>query len=88
MKLKYTFESVNMENEIILVPVGEGAENMHGILKVNSEAFEIIELLHKETTVEMLINELSKKYDNNEVMLRNYISIVVNELSKADLLDK
>ena len=45
MKLKNTFESVDMGNEIIMVPVGKSAEQVQGVLKLNAEGLEIMNML-------------------------------------------
>ena len=52
MKLKYVFETVDMGDEYIAVPVGRNANQMRGILKLNKSGSEILECLSKETTEE------------------------------------
>ena len=37
MKLKYTFEAVDMGDEIIFVPVGDKASEVHGVLKLSKK---------------------------------------------------
>lgn len=62
MKLKYSFEAVNMGNEIIMVPVGDNADQVHGVLKMNNEGQEIVNMLMNETDADSIINSLSEKY--------------------------
>ena len=88
MKLKYSFEAVDMGEEIILVPVGEGASSVHGILKINNEGREILELLKSETTQERIVETLSAKYENDIESLRLYVGKVLNTLQSSGLLDE
>ena len=88
MKLKYSFEAVDMGEEIILVPVGEGASSVHGILKINNEGREILDLLKSETTQERIVETLSAKYENDIESLRLYVGKVLNTLQSSGLLDE
>lgn len=73
MKLRCAFEMVNMENEIIGVPVGENAHLIRGVLKLNKEGQEIIELLKNDTTEALIEDTLIAKYDNNRSDLVDYV---------------
>ena len=86
MKLKYQFEAVDMGDEIILVPVGEGADRVHGILKLNTEGREIVDLLKNETTEASILDALAAKYENDRSVLAGYVESVVAALRGADLL--
>ena len=88
MKLKYTFESINMGDEIISVPVGDGAAQVHGILKLNNEGQEIFNLLEKETTEEQVVDTLAAKYENDRTTLAGYVHAVLDKLRAADLLEE
>jgi len=88
MKLKYTFEAVDMGEEIICVPVGEGAAQVHGILKLNAEGREIIDLLKEETTEDAVISALAAKYENDRATLAGYVRNVLDSLRSAGLLDE
>lgn len=63
MRLKYTFETMELEDQIVAVPLGEGADQIHGIIKMNKVAAFIFELLKKETTEEAIIDTMEKEYD-------------------------
>lgn len=47
----------------VIVPVGEAAENFHGMLSVNTTGAYIWELLEKEQTEESLAQALAEKYE-------------------------
>lgn len=86
MKLKYTFEAVDMGDEIICVPVGEGAAEVQGVLKLNREGREILDLLKEETTEEAIVSVLAAKYENDRAILADYVRDVLDRLHDAGLL--
>ena len=88
MKLKYTLETVDMGDEIIVIPIGEGASEVHGILKINKEGREILDLLKEDTTEETIIFTLSKKYENDHKELERYVHKAIEMLSSNGLLTK
>ncbi len=88
MKLICKFESVDMGNEIISVPVGEQAAKIHGILKLNAEGQEILSLLEKQTTEEQVVDALAAKYENDRKNLEEYVHMVLNKLRASALLDE
>lgn len=87
MKLKYTFETVNMGDEIILVPVGENASEVHGVIKLNAEGKEIVDVLQNNTTEEFIIQMLMGKYSNDPDEIKKYVKDVIGILQKEDLLE-
>lgn len=87
MKLKYTFENVDMGTEIISVPVGEGANNVHGVVKLNKEGKEILELLREDITEQQIVNKLTAKYENDRATLENWVAKVIETLKNANLLE-
>ena len=88
MKLKYTFESIDMGDEIVAVPVGEGADKVRGMLKLNKEGLEILELLKDDMTEEEILKRLSDKYNNDRDTLITYIRKVTSLLKNADLIEE
>ena len=86
MKLKFTFEMVDMGEEIICVPVGEGAAQVHGVLKLNKEGQEILELLKEETNEETIVAALAAKYENERNILTGYVRSIVENLRNAGLI--
>ena len=87
MKLKYTFETVNMGDEIILVPVGENASEVHGVIKLNAEGKEIVDVLQNDTTEEFINQMLMGKYSNDPDEIKKYVKDVIGILQKENLLD-
>lgn len=87
MKLKYTFESVDMGDEIVLVPVGEGADQVKGVVKLNKEGLEIVELLKNTTTKDQITELLAQKYENDHRTLSEWVDRVIDTLIEAGLVD-
>lgn len=88
MKLKNTFESVNMGDEIIMVPVGKSAEQVHGVLKLNEAGQEIVKLLVQETSEEEIVRFLSGKYENDAETLKKFVRQVVETLRSNNLIEE
>ena len=88
MKLKYTFENVEMDGEIIAVPIEDSAEEMHGVLRLNGGASEILNLLKKDTTEENVVSALAEQYENNRDEITVYVHEFVNKLWEMNLLEE
>ena len=65
MKLKYEFETVEIDNEIMAVPVGVNAENLHAMLRLNETAAAILALLKEETTKQKVIDAILSEYEGD-----------------------
>lgn len=87
MKLKYIFETVDMGDEFIAVPVGDNAEQIHGVLKLNKAGNEILSLLNNDTTEEQIVELLSEKYENNNKELTAYVNKFIRFLQDNDMLE-
>ena len=87
MRLKYHFEFTDVENEIIAVPVGEGANDIHGVLKLNPTGKEIMELLMSDTSVENIVSALDDKYEDERENLVSYVQTTVETLKNAGLIE-
>ena len=87
MKLKYKFEIIELDDEIIAVPIQEGANVLHGVIKLNSTGHEIFNMLKEDTTKEEIISTLSKKYDaSSKEEITEYVDELINSLQQASLL--
>lgn len=66
MKLKYEFVITDMGDESVAVPVGDNADQFHGMIRLNESACKIMELLKEDTTVPAIVEALKKEYDSPE----------------------
>lgn len=87
MKLKYAFENIDMGEEIVAVPVGKNAEQLQGVLKLNREGWEIVELLKDDVTEQEIIDLLTSKYDTRPELLMEYVRKVIGVLQAEGLVE-
>ena len=87
MKLKYEFETVDMGDEAILVPMGIGAKQVHGIVKLNDSGLEIIDLIKTNASENAVVDVLDAKYENNREELERFVHCVVGILRENGLID-
>ena len=87
MSIRYSFESVDMGDEIIAVPVGNGASEVGGVLKMNSEGNELFQLLELNYTEDMIIDELLTNYDNPRHEIESYVHGFVSTLRENGFVE-
>ena len=87
MKLKYQFQAVDMVDEIIGVPTDESPNQPNGILRLNKEGLEILDLLKQDTTIEKIVDALAARYENPRDELLAYVTEVVEKLRSFGMLE-
>lgn len=87
MKLKYEFETVELDGEIMAVPVGDNAPELHGLLRLNETAADIIELLRNETDVEAVTDGLLQKYEGEREAIAAYVRQFVAQLTELGVVE-
>ena len=87
MKLKYEFETVELDGEIMAVPVGDNAPELHGLLRLNETAADIIELLRNETDVEAVTDGLLQKYEGEHEAITAYVRQFVAQLTELGVVE-
>lgn len=87
MKFKYSFEFVNMGDEIIMVPVGDGASEIQGVIKLNEEGHKIVQLLMQGMDEDSIVELLGKEYDNGNETIKGYVSKVVNIMKDNNIIE-
>ena len=86
MKLKYTFETVELDGEIMAVPVGDGAEELHAMLRLNDTAAFILEQLKDDTTEEKIVDNILTEYEGDRDEIAGYVHSYIEQLASFDLL--
>jgi len=86
LKLKFDIEIMEMDDKSVAVPVGDGAENFHGILKVNESAAFILNLLKEDTTEEAIVDAILNNYAGERETVASYVKNYIAKLRDADLL--
>ena len=80
MRSKYVFERMELDGEIIAVPVGDNASELHAVLYLNEEALRILELLQEETNEQKIVTQLLSEYDITEEELQSLVHSFIEEL--------
>ena len=88
MKLKYLLEVTELDDELICVPVGPGADELQGVLKLNESGYEIVKLLENETTLDTIVDELAARYQTERATLVNYVEKFVNALHESGIIEE
>lgn len=88
MKCKYTFEKMELDGDIVAVPVGDGADVLHAVLNLNEEAMRIIELLSEETTEDAIVAKLLSEYETTEREVQPLVHEFIGQLRQEGLLEE
>lgn len=86
MRSKYVFERMELDGEIIAVPVGDNASELHAVLYLNEEALRILELLQEETNEQKIVTQLLSEYDITEEDLQSLVHSFIEELRQNGFL--
>lgn len=86
MRLRFDFTLMELDGEIIAVPISDGASDFHGVIKLNEEAKVIFDLLQTETTKEIIVESLAKEYSTPKDDLGRMVGEFLEKLAQADLL--
>lgn len=87
MKLRYELEIMDMGGEYAAVPVGEGSDSFHGMLKLNDVSAEILEQLREDTTPEKVHEYLRSKYtDSTDREIGTALVAFLQQLHREGLL--
>lgn len=87
MKAKYKFEIMELDDSLVAVPVGDGAELFHGVLKVNETAVAILKLLTEDITEEAIVESLLKEYIGDRKQVADYVHDFVGEMISEGIVE-
>lgn len=88
MKSKYTFEKMELDGQIVAVPVGENASDLHAVLNLNEEAVSILECLKEETTEQEIVKKLLTEYEGTEEALLPMVHAFIEQLRQEGLIEE
>lgn len=86
MRLKYSFEMMKLDDQIVAVPVGDKASEFHGVIKLNETAAAILELLKEETVEEAIIKALENEYEVDRDTLTKDVYNILTEFKDKGML--
>ena len=87
VKLKLSFERMELDNQIIAVPIGENVDDFRGVIKMNETAAKIFELLKNDTTEKAIIDALMKEYEVPEEDISEDVRKYISEFEAKGLLE-
>ena len=80
MKSKFSFEIMDLDDGLVGVPVGDGAEQFHGVLKLNESGKAILKLLEQEITEEDIVKQLLNEYAGDEKEVAGFVHEFIGKL--------
>ena len=88
MKLRYNFEYIEMDDELVGVPIGENAEKFHGMIKINDISKEMLEILKDCSSPEEALDKLHAKFpEEDKKELGQYLCDFLNLLIREGILE-
>lgn len=88
MKSKYIFEKMSLDDDIVAVPIGKNAFELHAVLNLNEEAMRILELLQEDTTEQSIVAQLVQEYDSTEQEIAPLVHGFIEQLRDENLLEE
>lgn len=86
MKLKEGFILHTVENESMAIASGEVAESFNGIVRINSTATYIFELLQNETTEDAIVAAMCERYDADPECIKKDVHNLIEQFRNAGFL--
>ena len=86
MHLRYQYETMEIMDMVVAVPIGDGTENVKSILRLNRTAAAIFDLLKEETNEEQIVESLMTRYDVSKETLEHDVHMYIEEFRKRNLI--
>lgn len=86
MKLKYNFVTMDMDGQLVAVPVGDTAGEVHGMIRMNKTASVILSLLKDDMTEEEIVDSLLERFDVSKEILTIEVHKLIVHLQNEGLV--
>lgn len=86
MHLKYLFETMQLDDQCIAVPVGDASYSYHGVIKLNDTSEYIFSLLKDDISESAIIDAVQQKYDAPREAIMKDVKNCIAYFSKKGLL--
>lgn len=86
MKFKYELDMIDMGDKVVAVPVGDAANDVRGVFKLNKAGKEVVALLKALESEEAVVRELKKKYDGSTKDIEGYVHGFVLKLQELGVV--
>ena len=87
MKLKYSFENMELDDYVLAVPVGNDAQNFRAAIRLNSSAVEIFDMLKEETSEDEIVSALVKRHGDDRVEVAGFVHEFIEGLKKVAIIE-
>lgn len=88
MKLKYEFTIRQIMDEYVVIPAGESAIAVSGMIVTNDVGALLWEELKTDTTEEVLISRLLEEFDTDAATAKQDVAEFIANLHKLELLEE
>lgn len=88
MKLKDGIVTNSIDGESFAIATGNAAKEFNGLIKNNSSAAFIFELLKSEQTEDSIVSAMLKKYDVDEATVRADVKELLALLKSKNLIEE
>ena len=86
MRLKYTFEKMNLGNRTIVVPVDVEDDMFQGVIELNETAAYIFNLLNQEKSESEIVDAMEKEYNAPLDVLKTDVHNYIENFRENGLL--
>lgn len=86
MQLKYKFEIMELDGNIIAVPVGENVDDFRGVVRLNETAAMIFELLTRGASEDQIVDSLYEKYNSSRDEIASDVQRYLEAFQEKGLL--
>ena len=86
MHIRYAFEMMQLEDEIVAVPVGKDATDFCGVVKLNDTAAFVFNHLKEDTSEEAVLDALEEEYEATREDLKADLSKCLAQFQEKGLL--
>lgn len=87
MKLKKGIVTNSIDGESFAIATGKMTKEFNGLIKNNSTASYIFELLKKEQTLDSIVDAMTEKYDIDEATVRKDVTELIELLKSKNLIE-
>ena len=87
MKAKYSFEIMELDDDMVAVPIGTNGEQFNGVLKINETASAILKLLQVESTEEKIVDALLEEYSGEREEIADYVHSFLEYLKQENIIE-
>ena len=86
MRLKYIFEMMDLNDDIIAIAIGNDTEDYHGVIKMNDTAAFVFKLLSNEVSEREILVAMTEEFDESREVLELELHHCIEMLRKRGLL--